>query len=396
MNAARTTTSRQRAEAEAIVSDVLDKVPLVDAHNDTPHVIKYDASAKGDVASYRLDTRRSGDTDIPRMRDGRIGAQVWAAFTESGHAHPATETLELIDIIHAIQDTHADVFRPALRSSDIMEAHREGKIASLLAVEGGVGAENKLAPLRIWYGAGMRLMTLCHNGSLDWVDSATDVARNGGLSPFGREVVRELNRLGVMVDCSHTSNDTTRQVLEMSSAPVVISHSNAIALCQSPRNVPDDILDKLAANDGIIMATFITDFVSEEVRQWMLPVRKLFAHVFSASERKEIVARHERENGARPRATVAQVADHIEYMARKVGTGRIGIGSDFCGAPVCTAGLEDVSCIKNLLVELAMRGWEADHLANVAGLNFIRVFRAVEEESLRLRHRKAEPLRASA
>ena len=192
----------RQAEAAGRVDAILHDVPLIDCHNDIPLVIKYDPVAQGDVRKYQFETRRSGDTDIPRMRDGKIGAQVWAAFTSTSHPHPATETLELIDIVHQMQELHASTFQPVLHADDILDARRRGRIGSILAVEGGVGLENRLAPLRIWYGAGVRLMTLCHNGSLDWVDSATDSPKCGGLSGFGRSVVGELNRLGIIVDCA--------------------------------------------------------------------------------------------------------------------------------------------------------------------------------------------------
>lgn len=376
----------QRTEAAALVESVLDKVPLIDGHNDLPLVILNDDRARGDVAAYDLTRRHEeGDTDIPRLKEGRIGMQVWAAFTDSAHPQPSTRTLELIDVVHQMSDLYPSVFRPVLCADDILEAKREGRIGALLAVEGGVGMQNSLAPLRMWRRLGVRLMTLCHNGSLDWVDSATDKPRSGGLSDFGRQVVRELNRLGVMVDCAHVAPEAMRHTLDASAAPIVISHSNALALCGHPRNVPDDVLDRLAANDGIVMATFVPDFVSEEVREWMAPVRKLFGAGFSARRRLQVIADYERQHGPRPRATIGQVADHLEYMAGRVGVDRVGVGSDFFGIPINTRGLEDVSRIKDLLVEMALRGWSADNIAKLAGLNFIRVFRAVEERGAAMR-----------
>jgi membrane dipeptidase len=247
-----------------------------------------------------------------------------------------------------------------------------------------VGLENSLAPLRVWNQAGARLMTLCHNGTLDWIDSATDVARHGGLTEFGCAVVRELNRLGMIVDCAHVSPDVMRQVLQISTAPIVFSHSNARALCDHVRNVPDDVLAMVPANDGLVMATFVPDFISEESRRWMLPLREAIGGDFG-SKRMEAIAAHEKKHGPRPLATLEMLADHIEYIAGKVGPKRVGIGSDFFGVPTTPVGLHDVSRFPYLLAEMFRRGWSDDQVAGLAGLNFIRVFRAVEREGKRLR-----------
>ena len=365
--------------------DLLDRVPMVDGHNDLPWVIRNDAHAQGDVRRYELARQRNdGDTDIPRLRTGKVAGQVWAAFIPSDIEHPARATLEQIDIILQINAAHPDVFLPVSKASDILRAKRIGKIASILAVEGGVGLENSLGPLRVWHQAGARLMTLCHNGTLDWVDSATDEARHGGLTAFGREVVGELNRLGMIVDCAHVSPDVMRQVLQISTAPIVFSHSNARALCDHPRNVPDDVLDMVPGNDGLVMATFVPDFISEESRSWMVPLRAALGNDFSSS-RMDAIAAHEKKHGPRPLATLEMLADHIEYIAGKVGQRRVGIGSDFFGVPTTPVGLHDVSRFPYLLAEMFRRGWSDDAVAGLAGMNFIRVFRAVEREGKRLR-----------
>ena len=380
-----TKANMHRATALNLVENLLEKVPLIDGHNDLAKVILDDQLARGDVLTYGLNRLHlESDTDIPRLVEGKIGVQVLAAFTDSNCAKPSTRTLELIDVIDQIKVAHADAFMPVLRADDIEEAKRQNRIGAFAAVEGGVGLENRLAPLRVWYRAGVRLMTLCHNGTLDWVDSATDEPRSGGLSPFGRQVVAEMNRLGMMVDCAHVSADAMHDVLDVSTAPIVFSHSNARALCDHPRNVPDDVLDRLTATDGLVMATFIPDFVSEEVRRWMVPVRNLFGTAHTG-DRLSIMAAYEREHGVRPRSRIEQVADHLEYIAGRIGPDRVGIGSDFYGVSINTIGLENVSCIKNLLVEMACRGWGEDNLAKLAGLNFIRIFRAVEQEAERLR-----------
>lgn len=380
---ARSTTGKDAAYRRAIA--LLERIPMVDGHNDLPWVIRNDAEAKGDVRKYDIARRRNdGDTDIPRLRDGRVAAQVWAAFVPSDVTHPGRVTLEQIDVILQMQAAYPDNFLPVLKAADIMRAKRSGKIGSLLAVEGGVGLENALAPLRVWHAAGARLMTLCHNGTLDWVDSATDTARHGGLTEFGRDVVHELNRLGMIVDCAHVSPDSMRDVLDASSAPIVFSHSNARALCDHPRNVPDDVLDLVPANDGLVMATFVPDFISEEGRRWMLPLREKLGSDFGAG-RMAAIAEHEKTHGPRPLATLEMLADHIVYLASKVGHRRVGIGSDFFGVPTTPVGLHDVSRFPFLLAEMFRRGWTDAQVAGIAGLNFIRVFRAVEREGKRLR-----------
>jgi membrane dipeptidase len=358
---------------------------MIDGHNDLPWVIRNDATAKGDVRHYDIAHRRNdGDTDIPRLRDGKVSAQVWAAFVPSDIPQPGRATLEQIDVILQMQAAYPNDFLPILKSSDIDRARKLGKIGSILAVEGGVGLENSLAPLRVWHAAGARLMTLCHNGTLDWIDSATDAPRHNGLTEFGRAVVRELNRLGMMVDCAHVSPDAMRDVLETSTAPIVFSHSNARALCDHPRNVPDDVLDKLKANDGIVMATFVPDFISEASRQWMLPLREAMGNDFTGS-RMDLIAAHEAIHGERPQATLEMLADHIIYLAGKVGVTRVGIGSDFFGVPTTPVGLHDVSRFPHLLAEMLRRGWSEDGVALLAGRNFLRVFRAAEREGARLR-----------
>lgn len=364
---------------------LLERVPLVDGHNDLPWVIRNDRDARGDVVRYDLTrVHAEGDTDIPRLREGRVAAQVWAAFVPSDIPCPGRATLEQIDTILRIEAAHADVFLPARKAADIARARRQGKIASILAVEGGVGLENSLGPLRVWHAAGARLMTLCHNGTLDWVDSATDVERHGGLTAFGRAVVRELNRLGMIVDCAHVSPATMHAVLDVSTAPVVWSHSNARALCDHPRNVPDDVLDRIRDRDGLVMATFVPDFISAEVNAWMAPLRATLLHEMG-SGRMDAIAAWEKAHGPRPRATLAQVADHIEYLAGRIGARRVGIGSDFFGVPTTPDGLADVSRFPHLIAELIGRGWSEDNLAALAGGNFIRVMRAVEREGARLR-----------
>ena len=364
---------------------LLEKMPLVDAHNDLPWTIRTDKTARGDVLAYDLTrVHQDADTDIPRLREGRVSAQFWAAFLPSEIAHPARVTLEQIDIVLQMEAAHPDVFIPARRASDILRAKKLGKIASFITVEGGVGLENSLAPLRVWHAAGVRLMTLCHNGSLDWVDSSTDAARNGGLTAFGRAVIAELNRLGMIVDCAHVSPDVQRQALDVSAAPIVISHSNAKALCNHPRNVPDDVLARLKANGGMVMATFVPAFINQRTKDWLRPLQDEFGKTAPGLDMHHAIPDLERKAGQWPRATLEQLCDHILYMAGRAGIDHIGIGSDFYGGPV-PQGLENVSRFPQLLAELIVRGWSDTAIAKIAGGNFIRMFRKVESAGRRLR-----------
>ena len=361
------------------------KFPFIDGHNDLPWVIRQRTGPKGDAAGYDLrKIHNDGDTDIPRLRQGQVGGQVFAAFIPSDIPHPARATLEQIDIIRRINETYPETFHPVLKSTDFARARRLGKIATMTSVEGGVGLENTLAPLRLWHALGVRLMTLCHNGTLDWCDSATDDARHDGLTDFGRAVVAELNRLGIIIDCAHVAPATMHHVLDSSTAPIVFSHSNARALCNHPRNVPDDVLDRVPANGGLVMATFIPDFLNPATHAWMEPVRRALANDFGTSRMDAIRAR-EATHGQCPKATLEHVADHLDYLARRIGPDHLGIGSDFFGVPTMPVGLENVSRFPHLIAELIRRGWSDKHLAGVMGGNFVRLFKAVETQAHTLR-----------
>lgn len=374
-----------KTQALAKAKDLLARVPMIDGHNDLPWVIRQRTGAKGDVAGYDLrKLHNDGDTDIPRLRKGQVSGQVFAAFIPSDIPHPGRATLEQLDIIRRITDTYPETFAPVLKAADFARARRQGKIAVMMSVEGGVGLENSLAPLRVWHAMGARLMTLCHNGTLDWCDSATDEARHDGLTAFGRAVVGELNRLGMIIDCAHVSPAVMHHVLDDSTAPIVFSHSNARALCNHPRNVPDDVLDRVPANGGLVMATFIPDFLNPDVHAWMEPVRKALANDFGTSRMEAIRAR-EMTHGPCPKATLDHVVTHLEYLANRVGVAHLGIGSDFFGVPTMPVGLEDVSRFPYLIAELLRRGWSEKAVIGVAGGNFVRIFKAVEGEGVRLR-----------
>jgi membrane dipeptidase len=369
------------AQARAL----LQRVPLLDGHNDLPWVIRIDAEARGDVVAYDLRRQhQKGDTDIPRLREGLVGAQFWAAFQPTNAPHPARTALEQIDLIRRMEEAYPETFLPARRASDVARARRDGKIASFIAVEGGVGLENALAPLRLWRAAGARLMTLCHNESLDWVDSATDAPRAGGLNAFGRAVVGELNRLGMIVDCAHVSHDAMRRVLEATTAPIVLSHSNAFTLCDHPRNAPDDVLRRLKDNGGLVMATFVPGFISQKLRDWLARSRDRYGKAPVVADPKAALAEQEARQGPAPRATLEELADHIVYLVETAGIDHVGIGSDFFGGAQ-PLGLEDVGRFPHLFAELIRRGFSERDLARIASRNFLRAMRAVERIGERLR-----------
>jgi len=378
--------SPDRADnALAVARGVLTRAPLFDGHNDLPWVIRIDKRARGDVFAYELNrVHENGDTDIPRLREGMVGAQFWAAFQPTGVAHPARTTLEQIDLIRRIEEAHPDVFFPARRASDYAKAKALGKIASFIAVEGGVGLENSLSPLRIWHAAGVRLMTLCHNETLDWVDSATDAPRNGGLNAFGRAVIGELNRVGIVIDLAHVAHEGMRRVLEVTEAPVALSHSNAHSLCDHPRNAPDDVLRRLGANGGVVMATFVPGFVSQPLRDWLRRSRDAHGKAPLAPDPKAHFAELEAKHGAAPKATLEQVADHVERLVATAGVDHVGVGSDYFGG-ASPVGLENVSRFPHLFAELARRGFSERDMEKLASGNVLRLIRRVEKVAKLLR-----------
>jgi membrane dipeptidase len=364
---------------------LLERAPVFDGHNDLPWVIRQDRQARGDVIAYDLTrVHERGDTDIPRLRDGHVGAQFWAAFQPTSAPHPARTTLEQIDLIRRIEAAHPDVFLPARAAADFSRARRAGKIASYIVIEGGVGLENSLAPLRIWHAAGARMLIPCHNETLDWVDSATDAPRHGGFNAFGRAVIGEANRLGMIVDGAHVSHEGIRRLLDVSEAPILLSHSNAFSLCDHPRNAPDDVLRRLKANGGVVMATFVPGFVSQPLRDWLKRSRDSYGKAPVASDPKAQMAEIEARNGPAPRATLAEVADHIVYLVETAGIRHVGIGSDFFGGPQ-PVGLEHVGCFPDLFAELVRRGFSEHDLAKIASDNVLRVMRAVERVGAKLR-----------
>ena len=370
---------------------ILRETPLVDGHNDLPWAIREDSIAKGRVEAYELRQKTRGHTDLERLRAGLIGGQFWSVYIPGEYRDSgfARVQLEQIDIARRVIERYPDRFTLALTAADVRRSFRQGKIGSLLGMEGGHAIENSLGALRAYYDLGARYMTLTHNVTLDWADAALDSARHNGLTAFGESVVREMNRLGMLVDLSHTSPATMSDALNVTSAPVIFSHSNARALTDIARNVPDSILRRLPANGGVVMVTFVPPFVSAEVLKFETSVRPTAAQLRDRYGEDTVAIRRAaaewRAANPSPRATLAQVADHIEHIRRVAGADHVGIGGDFDGISEVVLGLEDVSSYPALFAELVRRGWSDRDLKKLAGENVLRALERAEIVAARLR-----------
>ena len=337
------------------------QVPLIDGHNDYPWALR-EHNAERDIS--KLDIRVPQPkihTDIPRLRAGGVGGQFWSVYvpaTMQGQA-AVRATLEQVDVVHRMMRKYPDTFELALTAADVERIFKAGRIASLIGMEGGHSIDNSLATLRMFHGLGARYLTLTHSTNIPWADSGTDMPKAGGLSKFGEEVVREMNRLGMLVDLSHTSPGTMEDAIRVSEAPVIFSHSDARAIREHGRNVPDNVLKILQKNGGIVMVTFVPGFLAAE-----------------------------------PGATVATVADHMDHIRKVAGPDHVGIGGDFDGITTVPAGLEDVSKYPALTAELLRRGWTDDDVKKALGLNILRVMRRAEEVAARLQKQR-EPSTAT-
>ena len=382
-------------EALTRVRQLLRQVPLIDGHNDLAWRIRTDGKPPADVSAYDLRKPTPGHTDLARLARGQVGAQVWSVFLPGDIKDRgfARVQLEQIDLARRVIARYPDQLALALSADDVEREFGRGRIASMIGMEGGHGIENSLGVLRACYALGARYLTLTHNVTTDWADAAVDSARHDGLSPFGREVIREMNRLGMMVDISHVSPAAMNAALDTTEAPLIFSHSNARALVDHPRNVPDAVLARIAGNGGMAMATFVPAFVCKEVTAFEqmreAEDKRLAQAVTDKNERQKALAAWDSAH-PRPRATLAQVADHVEHVREIAGADHIGIGSDFDGIETVPVGLEDVSKFPDLFAELAQRGWSDADLAKLAGRNFLRVFREVEAVAKRLQ-REREP-----
>ncbi|WP_327337198.1 dipeptidase [Streptomyces sp. NBC_01324] len=374
--------------------ELLAEHPVVDGHNDLPWALREQVGYDLDARDIATDQSAHLHTDIPRLRAGGVGAQFWSVYVRSDMAgeDAVSATLEQIDAVAELLARHPADLRRALTADDMETARAEGRIASLMGAEGGHSINNSLGTLRALHTLGVRYMTLTHNDNIAWADSATDEPGVGGLSPFGHEVVREMNRTGMLVDLSHVAATTMRDALATSTAPVMFSHSSARAICDHPRNIPDDVLAQLPANGGIAMATFVPKFVLPAAVAWTQAadenMRAQGLHHLDTTERgMKVHAAFEAAN-PRPMATVATIADHLDHIREVAGIDHIGIGGDYDGTAFLPQGLEDVAGYPNLIAELLGRGWSAADLARLTWQNAVRVLRAAEDVSRELSARR--------
>ena len=352
---------------------VLSQTPLFDGHNDLPWAIRTDRRAPFDVAAYGLTGRTVGHTDIGRLRAGHVGAQFWSVYIPARAVQEgaARVQLEQIDIAQQIFKANPDVFQEVLTPQEVMPAFRAGKIASVMGMEGGHAIENSLGALRSFFDLGARYLTLTHSANIDWADSCCEPPQHGGLTEFGKEVVREMNRLGMLVDLSHTSPATMNHALDVSEAPVIFSHSSARAVTDHPRNVPDDVLRRMPQNGGVVMVTFVPSFINTENMRWSnLPPEQ-------------------RRAQPEPRTTIADVIAHIEHVRDVAGIDHVGIGADYDGIDSAPVGLEDVSTYPALFAELSRRGWSEADLRKLAGENVLRAWTQAASVAERLQRERA-------
>jgi membrane dipeptidase len=350
---------------------------LFDGHNDLPWRLR----AAGDMAFDSIDISKrlgSGQTDIPRLREGGLKAQFWSVYIPSEHANPARTVIEQIDLVHRMVERYPDDLAMAYSADDVERIVKEGKIASLIGIEGGVAIEDDLAQLRMFARLGARYMTLTHNKTLGWADAATDDPKHDGLNTFGERVVKEMNRLGMLVDISHVSAATMADVLRVSRAPVIASHSSARALAPHPRNVPDEILKELPKNGGVVMVNFFSGFIVPEAgRQWQ-ERRELQVKFPDRAELRKALAEYNKTHPM-PRGSIKDVADHIDHIVKVAGIDHVGIGSDFDGVTSVPVGLEDVATYPRLTEELLRRGYSEADINKILGGNVLRAFRKAGE-----------------
>ena len=369
------------------------KVPLIDGHNDLPWQIR--RKANRDVWSIDINEPQPDfHTDIPRLREGMVGAQFWSVYVPvSMQGKEATRaTMEEIDIVYQMIERYPDTFQLATTADEVEAAFAAGKIASMMGIEGGHSIDSSLGALRMFHLLGVRYMTLTHSRNIPWADSATDTMAVDGLTEFGNEVVREMNRLGMLVDLSHVSPATMRDALDVTEAPVIFSHSSALAVCNHVRNAPDDVLERLVDNGGVIMVTFVPGYISEETRLHGVKrneERERLASMPGSTDESvaEGIAAWNEANPTPP-ATLAQVADHIDHIRDVAGIDHIGIGGDYDGISSLPVGLEDVSTYPMLTAELVRRGYSDEDIMKILGRNVLRVMRDAEAVAGRLQQER--------
>jgi membrane dipeptidase len=376
-----------------VVTEAAEKVHresfVFDGHNDLPWEMRSRASSsfeKLDISQPQPEIH----TDIERLRKGNVGAQFWSVFVPASTRDQGTalsDTVEQIELVHAMVKRYPEVFGFARSYDDIVRLRSEGKIASLIGVEGGHSIENSIANLRRLYELGARYMTLTHSDTLDWADSATDEPQSGGLSAFGEEIVREMNRLGMLVDLSHVSPETMKDALRVSQAPVIFSHSSARAVADHPRNVPDDVLPLVAENGGLIMVNFFSGFVHPESALRMAKMfdvgREMRKKYPEDQDYEEAMVRWRAENPIEP-GTVHDLIDHIVHLVKVAGVDHVGIGSDYDGVSMLPRQLEDVSTYPVITQALLDRGFGKEEIHKIMSGNMMRVYRRAEETADRL------------
>lgn len=372
--------------------ELMAETPLIDGHNDLPWQYRTRVDNRLDAIDLNEDTSKLDPpmhTDINRLRAGRVGAQFWSVYVPPsyGGAEAVRVQLEQIDFTHRLIEAH-DVLEFVTTADELERVFAEGRIASMLGMEGGHVLNNSLANLRMFHRLGALYLTLTHGQSHDWADAVTDAPRHGGLSKFGREVVREMNRLGMLIDLSHVSPAVMHDALDVSESPVIFSHSSAMGVTSHTRNVPDDVLDRLPDNGGIVMVTFVPVFINEPLRQW---------GSFRAAERARLQSLNPNDPNTmevgmgtwmkanpQPVARLADVANHIDYIRDRIGPDYIGIGGDYDGFTTAPVGLEDVSTYPLLIAELIRRGYSDEELTGIIGNNALRVMRQAEAVAMRL------------
>ncbi|HEX4687502.1 MAG TPA: dipeptidase [Nocardioides sp.] len=364
------------------VEALLAEHPVIDGHNDLLWTMRdmngYDFAAY-DVGQRQTETH----TDLPRLRDGGVGAQFWSVFVPCREGERSvTSTLEQVDAAYAMIDRYADRLAPARTADEVEAAWRDGRIACLMGAEGGHQIAESLAVLRMYHRLGVRYLTLTHNDNVPWADSATDVPVLGGLNDVGRDVVREMNRIGMLVDLSHVSHAVMRDTLDVAAAPVIFSHSSAYAVCDHPRNVPDDVLPRLAGNGGTCMVTFVPRFVNQAVRDWALEAQRRAEE--QGVDPRDIPALQAMEKAYQgevphPPSVLADVVAHVEHVREVAGVDHVGLGGDYDGVDWLPEGLEDVTGYPRLLAALRGRGWSEADLAKLTCRNVLRTMRGAED-----------------
>ncbi len=378
---------------------LMSETPLIDGHNDLPWQFRGRVDnqiAELDISQDLSGMERPTHTDIPRLRAGRVGAQFWSVYIPiglgGGTPGDVRTVVEQIDLVHRLAARYPADLEIALTPDDVERIFKSGKIASMIGMEGGHSIGNSLGALRATYALGARYMTITHSKNTLWADSATDDPMNDGLSPFGKEVIREMNRLGMLVDLSHVSEATMHDALDVSEAPVIFSHSSCKALTDHPRNVPDDVLERVRDTRGVVMVTFVPSYINEDVAA--------YGELYDAERARYLEANPGDIEGARraagewaeanpgPKATLADVADHIDHVRAVAGASCVGIGSDYDGIRSLPVGLEDVSTFPDLIVEMLRRGWSDDEIRGLLGENVLRVWREAESVAARLQQER--------